>query len=329
MKRRDFITLVCGAAVAWPIAARAQNAGRVARIGMLVGFRESDPEAKRRLEALLQRMRELGWVEGQNVRIDFRWTPDVNLMTALAEELVALHPDLLLGISSARAVTALQSKTDAIPILFVNTTDPFGSGLAFSLSRPTGNLTGFTNFEYTIGGKWLDFLKRIAPSVKRAAMLFNPDTAPHALSYLPSFEAAAISNGLEPKTIKVRNVPELTEAIFSFAQAPNGGLIVTNDIFIVANRQNVIAMAAELNLPAIYPFRFFAADGGLISYGSDAVDIHRRAASYVDRILRGEKVRDLPIQQPAKFETIVNLKTAKALGLDVSNLLAFADEVIE
>jgi putative tryptophan/tyrosine transport system substrate-binding protein len=330
MKRRDFLRLFGGATAGWPIATRAQNSGRVARIGMLIGFREGDPEAKRRLEALLQRMRELGWVEGENVRIDLRWTPDANLMTAFAEELVALHPDLLLGTSSYRAVIALQSKTDAIPILFVNTTDPVGSGLIPSLSRPTGNLTGFTNFEYTIGGKWLDILKRIAPSVKRVAMLFNPDTAPHALSYLPWFEAASNSNGLESKSINVRNTTELTEAISSFAQAPDGGLIVANDIFIVANRRNVIALAAELNLPAIYPFRFFAADGGLISYGSDATDIHRRAASYVDRILRGDKIRDLPVQQPTKFETIINLKTAKAMGLDVpANVLAFADEVIE
>jgi putative ABC transport system substrate-binding protein len=330
MYRRTFISMLGSAAMLSLREAWSQTPRKLPRIGVLVGFKEGDPEAKVRLDALFQKLRELGWIEGQTVGIDSRWTPDVKLMTTYAQELVALRPDVLLGVSSSRAVAALQAETDSIPILFVNTTDPVGGGLVASLSRPVGNLTGFTNFEYSIGGKWLDVLKRIAPNTARAALIFNPDTAPHAYSYVKSFEAASASNGVEPKTLNVRTVDEMMQAMSDFGGTPNGGLIITNDIFLARNRAQVIARSIELGLPTVYPFRFFAADGGLISYGADAMDIHRRAATYVDRLLKGEKAANLPVQQPTKFETVINLKTAKKLGLEIPpSMLAIADELIE
>jgi putative tryptophan/tyrosine transport system substrate-binding protein len=237
---------------------------------------------------------------------------------------------VLLGIASATAVAALQKETRTIPILFVNVADPVGSGLVTSLPRPSGNVTGFTNFEYSISGKWLDLLKKIVPRLARAALLFNPDTAPHGFAYVRWLEIAAGSFNLMPMTMAVRDVAEIERAVATLGQETGGALIVVNDSFLVLHRKNLIASAAQHQLPAIYPNRFFALDGGLISYGPELVDSYRSAASYVDRILRGEKVRDLPVQQPTKFELTINMKTARALGLTIpETLLATADEVIE
>ena len=329
MKRREFITLLGGAAM-WPTGVRAQGTERMRRIGVLVGSAESDPESMPRVTAFGRGLTELGWVSGRNVLIDYRWAAgEYAHMQVLAKELVELQPDVLLA-SSTPVVAALGRETGTIPIVFVVVSDPIGSGFIESLARPGGNMTGFINIESSLGGKWLELLKETAPRISRVAVMFNPDTALHAEYYVRPFEVAASSLAVKPSTVPVRSVTDIEQAIFDLGRAPASGLIVLPDTFTTVHRRVIISAAANSNVPAIYPFRYMAGDGGLISYGVDLIDLYRRAAPYVDRILKGGKPADLPVQQPTKFEFAINLKTAKALGLDVpSALLARADEVIE
>jgi putative tryptophan/tyrosine transport system substrate-binding protein len=331
MRRREFITFLGGAAVAWPLAARAQQRDeKVRRVGLLMNFREGDVEGKARLAAFLERMQELGWSEGRNLKLELRWSgADIERMRTVARELVALEPDLVVAVGTP-AVSALAQETSSIPIIFTQVSDPVGTGFVTNLARPGGNVTGFTLFEFSIGSKWLQTIKDIAPNVTRAAVLFNPATAPYAPFYVRSVEAAAASFAVDVSALPVGDTVELEPAIKTLAATPNGALLVLTDTFTTVNRERIIALAAEYRLPALYPYRFFAADGGLVSYGVDTLEQYPRAAAYADRILKGTKPADLPIQQPNKFELIINLKTAKALGLDVpSSLLARADEVIE
>jgi ABC-type uncharacterized transport system substrate-binding protein len=328
-KRREFITLIGGAAVACPLAARAQAEG-VRRIGMLQPLAADDPEAQLRVSAVNGRLKELGWADGSNVRIDYRWTSgNAALMRAQAAELVSLKPDVILGASTPVAA-ALRNETSTIPIVFVQVIDPVAAGFVASLARPGGNVTGITNFEFTIGSKWLETLKEISPQLARVAVLYNPKTAPYAGSLLRSIASAAPSFLIEPIDIPIPDPAEIEHAIDGFAQKPDSGLLVLPDSTTLLHRDLIIARAAQRRLPAIYPFRYFALDGGLVSYGTDAADTHRQAVSYIDRILRGTRPEDLPVQAPIKFELVVNLKTAKALGLELPvTLLARADEVIE
>jgi putative ABC transport system substrate-binding protein len=328
MRRRDFIALVGGAS-AWPLAARAQQGDRVRRIGVLMSWDENDPESKRRPSAFTQALADLGWTDGRNVRIDLRWSgSDINRVRALAQELVGLQPDIILANATPETV-ALQRETRTIPIVFVGVSDPVASGLVSRLNRPSGNITGFALYEASLGGKWLELLAEIAPVIKRAAIMFNPDTS-SASVYMPSLETAAGSLKVVPIIAPVHSDVEIETAIIALGREPGGGLVVLPDAFTVAYRAPIILAAARNNVPAIYYQPFFVRDGGLLSYGNDQVDNWRRAASYVDRILRGEKPGDLPVQLPTKFELAVNLKTAKALGLVVPPLmLARADEVIE
>jgi len=332
MTRREFVSLLGGAA-AWPLAAQAATAQpsyRVRRIAMLSGLAATDPEVQARVAALQQGLKELGWTEGRNVSIDFRWgTGERDQMRAFARELIDLKPDLIVGMTTP-AVTALVQETTTIPILFVNIVDPLGRGFVSNMARPGGNVTGFLNFEFSMGGKWLETLKRIAPAVKRAALLFNPDTAPFAGSFVRVAEAAAPSFGIEPIATLAHDDGELKRTVADFAAKPAGGLIILPDAFTTGHRDLIVALAARYRLPAVYPLRVFAASGGLISDGVDPSDIFRRAASYVDRILKGANPGDLPVQAPTKFELVINLKTANALGLNVPPmLLARAHEVIE
>jgi putative ABC transport system substrate-binding protein len=331
MRRREFITLLGGAAVAWPRAARAQQPDRVRRIGMLTGYAESDRQAQAFVAAFREGLLKLGWAEGRNIRIDTGWaTPgDAESRQRFAKELVALLPDLILAYNTPTTAAVLQ-QTRTIPIIFVNVSDPIGSGFVASFPRPGGNVTGFTNIEVSQAGKWLELLKEIAPRVNRAAFLFNPVTAPYAEHYLDSFKAAAASFAVEAIAAPVRDASELESVVAALARAPNGSLIVMTDSFMTAHRVEITALAARYRLPAVYPYRFFAELGGLLSYGNDLTDNWRRAASYADRILKGEKPSELPVQAPVKFELVINLKTAKALGLDVPlHLQQRADELIE
>jgi putative ABC transport system substrate-binding protein len=333
LKRREFITLVGGVAATWPLAvstATAQLSDRMRRIAMLSGFAATDPEMQARVAALQQGLKELGWVEGRTLHIDFRWgTGERDQMQAFAKELIDLKPELILG-ATTPAVTALAQETKTIPILFVNIVDPVGRGLISSMARPGGNVTGFLNFEFSLVGKWLGTLKQIAPAVRRVALLFNPDWAPYAKSFVQVAETAAPSLGMEQIAAEVHDDIELERTVADFATKPAGGLVILPDIFTVGHRDLIIALAARYRLPAIYPLRRFAASGGLMSYGADQYDNFRRSASYVDRILKGEKPRDLPVQAPTKFELVINLKTANALGLEVPlHLQQLADEMIE
>jgi putative tryptophan/tyrosine transport system substrate-binding protein len=332
MRRRDFISLV-GAVAAWPLAvhaATAQPSEGVRRIAMLSGFAATDPEAQARLLALRQGLKELGWSEQRNLSIDSRWsTGERDQMQTFARELTDLKPDLIVGMTTP-AVAALVQETQTIPILFVNIVDPLGRGLISNMARPGGNVTGFLNFEFSMGGKWLELLKQMVPDVKRVALLFNPDTAPYAGSFMRVAEAAAPSFGVEPIAAGVRDEGELERAVADCAAKPAGGLIVLPDAFTTNHRELIVALAARHRLPAVYPLRVFAVSGGLVSNGGDPIDIFHRAASYVDRILKGAHPGDLPVQAPSKFELVINLKTANALGLSVPPmLLARADEVIE
>jgi putative ABC transport system substrate-binding protein len=334
MKRREFITLLGGAAAApviLPCAARAQQPERTRRIGVLTGYAESDRQAHAFVAAFREGLQKLGWMEGRNIRIDTRWAApgDAEARQRFAKELVALQPDLILAYNTPTTAAALQ-QTRTIPIIFVNVSDPVGSRFVASFPRPGGNVTGFTNIEPTMAGKWLELLKEIAPRVNRAAFLFNPATAPYTESYLNPFKAAAPSFAVEAIAAPVRDASELESVVAALARAPNGSLIVMTDSFTTAHRVEITALAARYRLPAVYPYRFFAELGGLLSYGSDLTDNWRRAASYADRILKGEKPSELPVQAPVKFELVINLKTAKALGLDVPlHLQQRADEVIE
>jgi putative ABC transport system substrate-binding protein len=318
-----------GGAAAWPLAAGAQQGDRVRRIGVLMSLDENDPLAKARISAFKQTLAGLGWTDGRNVRMDLRWTGgDNNRIQALAQELVGLQPDIILTGATAPTV-AVQWETRTIPIVFASVGDPVASGIVPRLNRPSGNVTGFATFEATLGGKWLELLSEIAPGLKRAAIMFNPDTAPVS-SFMPSFEAAARSLKVAPTIAVVHSDAEIETAIIALGGEPGGGLVVITDVFTLAHRTPIILAAARYNVPAVYVNSEFVRDGGLLSYGPDQVDIYRRAATYVDRILRGAKPAELPVQFPTKFEMAVNLKTAKALGLAVPpSILLRADEQIE
>jgi putative ABC transport system substrate-binding protein len=330
MKRREFIAAVGGAAMAWPLAVRAQQSGPMRRIGLLMGSAEGDPNGERGLTAFRDRLQQAGWTEGRNIRLDVRWAgSDVGRIQVLAKELIDLKPDLLVAHSTAVAVE-LQRQTKSVPIVFFFVSDPVGSGVVASLPRPGGNATGFINIEASLGGKWIELLKEIMPSLKRAGLMFNPDTATYAHYYTEPFEVAAHSRGVEPVVMPVRNDAEIERAVETLSDRPDTALALMPDIFTGAKRTLIISLAARHRLPTIYPYRFMAADGGLISYGIDQIDLFRRAAGYVDRVLKGEKPADLPVQLPTRFELAVNLKTAKALGLEMpAMLLGRADEVIE
>jgi putative ABC transport system substrate-binding protein len=324
IRRREFTALLGGAA-AWPLAARAQQGTRVRRIGVLVTGNENELVAKAYVSAFAG----LGWTDGRNARIDFRWPGgDVNRIRALAQELVSLQPDIILTATTPAAV-AVQRETRTIPIVFAGVADPVASGIVTRLNRPGGNITGFALYEPTLGGKWLELLSEIAPGLKRAAIMFNPDTA-QVSSLMPSLETAARSLKIEPTIAPVHNDAEIETAITTLGRDPGGGLVSMGDPFTFAHRVPIILAAARNNVPAIDPRSALARDGGLLSYGPNRVDDLRRAATYVDRILRGDKPGDLPVQFPTIFEMVVNLKTAKALGLTVPlTLQAIADEVIE
>jgi putative ABC transport system substrate-binding protein len=332
VRRREFISLFGGTAIAWPLAARAQQPDQMRRIGVLQALVANDPDAQMRVSAFHRRLQELGWTDGHNVRIDYRWAPGDPgdpARRAQAAELVSLKPDVIVG-AGTPVVAALRAETRTIPILFVQVIDPVAAGFVTSLARPGGNLTGITNFEFTMGGKWLEILKEISPQLARVAVLYNPKTAPYAGSLLRSVAAAAPSFAMEPTDTPVQDAAEIERAIDAFAQKSNGGLLVLPDSGILLHRDLIIARAAQHRLPAVYPFRYFAVSGGLVSYGIDAADAYRQVAFYVDRILRGTKPQELPVQAPIKFDLVVNLKTAKALGLDVPfHLQQRADEVIE
>jgi putative tryptophan/tyrosine transport system substrate-binding protein len=329
VKRRDFISLVGGAAAAWPLAARAQQPDGMRRIGVLVGLAEDDPETKARLAAFRQGLEKRGWSEGRNVRIDARFAAASAQVQVLAKELVALQPDVIFA-HSTPLVAALQRESRTMPIVFAAVADPIGSGFVASLPRPGGNITGVMQYEATVTGKWLAMLKEIAPNLERAAFVANPETATYYDYYLRAAEAVAPSLAIDVVLSPIKNAADIERAIESLASAPNGGLVVMPDITPLIHRNLIIALAARHRMPAVYYSRVFVAAGGLMSYGNDVADSFRQAASYVDRILRGDKPADLPVQTPTKFETIVNLKTAKVLGLTVPpGLLVAADEVIE
>ena len=325
-RRRDFITLLGGAA-AWPLAARAQQPERMRRVGVLMGY----PEAQSEFASFMDELRKLGWVDGRNLRIDTRWgiPADPDSMHRFARELVALQPDLILS-QSTPTTAALLQETRIIPIVFAIVADPVGSGFVASLARPGGNATGFVVTESSLGGKWLELLREIAPRVTRVAALFNPAMAPYAEYYLKPFKAAAPSFAVEAIAAPVRDRSKLASILATQAREPNGGIIVMPDAFTNTYGAEITALAARYGLPAVYPFRYFTEFGGLLSYGVDQADNFRRAATYADRILKGAKLAELPVQAPVKFELVINLKTAKALGLDVPALLQQrADEVIE
>jgi putative tryptophan/tyrosine transport system substrate-binding protein len=332
MKRREFITLLGGAAVTRPRCAWAQQSGRVRRIGVLLGNAEHDPQVVAGLVAFKIELQELGWIDGRNVHIDYRFAAaDVDRMQAFAKELVVLQPDLLVG-QTTPVVAALQRETRAIPIVFIIVSDPVGSGFVGSLPRPGGNITGFINIEASLSGKWIEMLKEIVPRLTRAALMFNPETAPYFTFYQQPFEAAARSNGIEPITAPVHTAIDIERIIANFDNGPNAGLVVMPDTFMTTrpNVDLVVSLAARNRVPAIYPYRFMVNAGGLISYGIDNTDLFKRAPTYIDRILKGANPADLPVQLPTKFEMAINLKTAKALGIDIpATLLGRADEVIE
>jgi ABC-type uncharacterized transport system substrate-binding protein len=328
--RRTFITLLGGAAAAWPLAARAQQAEQVRRIGVLIGgIAPGDADAQANMAAFLQGLQQLGWIEGRNVRIDYRWgLGNADNIRKYAAELVALAPDAIFASGNAAMPSLLQA-TRTVPIVFVNVADPVGSGFVDSLARPGGNATGFVQFEYNLSGKWLELLKEIAPGVTRAAVLRDPAIV-SGIGQFAVIQSVAPSAGVEVSPVNVRDAGEIERAVTAFARASNGGLIVTTSALTVVHRDLIITLAARYKLPAVYYRRYFVTSGGLISYGYEIVEQFRRAAGYVDRILKGEKPTDLPVQTPTKYELVINLKTAKALGLDIpATVLARADEVIE
>jgi putative ABC transport system substrate-binding protein len=330
MRRREFITLLGGAAAVWPLAARTQQRDRVRRIGVLMAFTAGDAEGLYRARTIAEELQNLGWRDNYSARIDYRWPGgDTEQIEALARELVSLSPDVLIADGTAPAV-ALRQLTRTIPIVFLIASDPVGLGIVQNLARPGGNATGVFSLEATMGGKWLELLKEIMPDLRRVAVIFNPDTGPLAPLYLHSVETAATLFSVEATGILVHETSDIERAITSVAQKRGSGLIVLPDTFTISHRKQIIALTAQQRLPTIYALRYFAADGGLLSYGPSPLGMIRQVGSYVDRILKGEKPSDLPVQGPTKFELVLNLKTSKALGLDVpASLQQIADEVIE
>ena len=327
MKRREFIALLGGAAVAWPLAARAQQPDRVRRVGVLMGIAD-DFEGQARMAVFRQALQALGWSEGRNVQFIYRWSGgDVARARQFAKELLDLRSDVILA-NSTPVAAAVRETTHTTPTIFVQVSDPVTAGVVQSLARPGGNLTGFTNFEPSMASKWLELVKGIAPNITRVAYLFNPNTAP--LLYARAVETAAPLLSIKPFAAEVRNADKMEGVIEQFAREPDSALVVLPDLFTTTNRRSIIALAALHRLPAVYPFRYFVASGGLMSYGTETLDTYRQAASYVARILKGENPGDLPVQAPTKYELVINLKTAKALDLTVpDSLLARAGEVIE
>lgn len=329
MKRREFISLLGGALMGWPLAAHAQQGERMRRVGLLMLQDEDDPSTKPRIAEFVQELQKLNWITNRNIQIDIRWgAADSKRSRKHAAEMVALAPDVVVATASS-ATAALQEATPTIPIVFVNVTDPVGAGYVASLARPGGNITGFVTFEYGMSGKWLELLKEIAPGVTRVAILRDP-TLPVGIGQLGAIQSVAPSLRVETSPVDVRDANEIERAITDFARKPNGGIIVAASPGALINRKRIIDAAAKYRLPAVYFQKEFVKGGGLVSYGPDVVAQYGHAATYVDRILKGEKPADLPVQQPTKYETVVNLKTAKALHLAVPpSLLARADEVIE
>lgn len=331
MRRRAFITLLAGAAAVRSFTATAQHADRIRRVGVLMGYSEADPEAKALLAEFTQGLSELGWIEGRNLRMDVRWAPGrTDVMRTSAKELVDLQPDVILA-DSTPVTAALKRETLTIPIVFAVVADPVGSGFVASIPGPGGNITGFSSVEASIASKWLQLLTEVAPDLKRVAMIFNPDTAPYIKSYaLPFFEAAARSLKVALIAAPVHGEAEIETAITALGREPGGGLLGMPDNFVEIHRALIISLAARGKVPAVYQTPVIARDGGLLSYGADFRDIFRRSASYVDRILRGAKPSELPVQLPIKYQLVINLRTAKALGLTVPpSVVVIADEVIE
>ena len=330
MRRRDFIAQLGGATLAWPFVARAQTPDRTRRIGVLMSTAESDPEGQSRITAFAQSLKGLGWTAGRNIQIDQRWgAGDVKRAQIYAQELVGLSPDLILA-NASEALIAAQRETRTIPIVFVQVADPIGGGFVTNLAHPGGNITGFTSFEDTMSAKWLQLLKEILPHISRVALIRIPDTASATARMMPAIEAAARSMRVQLTTADVRDGDEIERAYEIFVRESSGGVIAMPDPLFTVNRDRMIELAARHHLPAVYYFRFFAASGGLMSYGPDTADIYNRAASYADRILKGAKPAELPVQQPTKFELVINLKTAKALGLTIpQSLLLRTDELIQ
>jgi putative ABC transport system substrate-binding protein len=327
VKRREFITLI-GAAAAWPFAARAQQPGRMRRVGVLIPLAAADPEAQARIGAFLQGMQEFGWTLGRNLRINYRWASDLSSLSRYATELVALAPDVILA-NANPSIAALQRATVSVPIVFVAVTDPVAAMFVENLARPGSNATGFSTGEYGTSAKWLELLKEIAPRITQVAVLQDPQN-PSSISQFAAIQSLAPSLGVELKSLPLRDVGEIERIVAAFARGSNLGLIVTRTAAAISHRDLIIALAGRHRLPAVYPLRFFVTGGGLVSYGPDIVDQFRRAAGYVDRILKGENPANLPVQAPTKYETVINLKTAKAVGLELPpSLLARADEVIE
>jgi len=330
MQRRDFIALLGGMAAAWPLMARAQEAERMRRIAVLMGYAENDPEAQIRFAAFKQELLALGWDERRNLRIDLRWASgDFDSASRFAKELVALHPEVILS-NTTPVTTAVRQETKTIPIVFVAVSDPVGAGFVESLPRPGGNISGFINLEPTIGGKWLDLLKDVAPHLTRVAVMFNPQTAPYTDIYLRSLEVAGKKFGVQSFSAPVQSEADIEKVISDLGREPDSGLIAMTDSFMTVHRKAIVELAMRHKVPFMYYISVVPREGGLISYGIDLTDEFRRSASYVDRILRGAKPATLPVQLPTKFELVINLKTAKALGLTVPKpLLTGADEVIE
>jgi len=329
MRRRDFIKGIVGSATAWPLTARAQQGEYVRRIGALMNIGADDPQAPALVGAFSQGLAEAGWIIGRNARIDYRWYQgNAEAARAYAAELLALTPDIILASGTAGTI-AVKQLTRTVPIVFVRVGDPVGAGVVGSLARPGGNVTGFMVYDYSFGGKWLDFLKQIAPNITRVAV-FRDDTNPAGIGQFAAVQAMATSAGLQVTPVSVGNSDEIASAVEAFARSPNGGAIMTGGAMVTGHRDLILKLIARYKLPAIYNDRYEVANGGLISYGPDFIDMYRRAAGYVDRILKGEKPGDLPVQAPTKYELVINLKTAKALDLSVpQSLLARADEVIE
>jgi putative tryptophan/tyrosine transport system substrate-binding protein len=331
LKRREFITLLGGAAAAWPLAAWAQEFDRVRQISVLMGVSQSDSDARPRIATFERALQDLGWVSKRNIRIDYRWPAgDMERLQKLAQDVVESGSEIVVATGTAWVV-ALLRETKTTPIVFVLVSDPVENGFVASLSQPGGNVTGFSNLVGSIGGKWLQTLRELAPRLNRAAMLFNPSTAAgHGSSFWQSFEEAARSFSLTPIAARVQSAADIEAAISALGHEPDGGLVVMSDQFLTVHRELIVTLAAANRVPAIYPFRYFVTNGGLMSYGVSSVDLYRRSASYVDRILRGEKPSELPVQEPTRFELAINLTTAKGLGLEVPPvMLATADEVIE